>query len=153
MADVLRIEELPSCGLLIDDLPLLTTANIRPHVIAILLHRGAVKRHDIIASLTPHCSSDDLRVGGWDYLEDDDYCESTRLEKLVDEVLADYVCDGILRYNEDKDLWVLTNNDLPTVISWVAATKAKLPQHLTLELGRQQLNRIPDYISIEHGSD
>lgn len=151
MASLFSVEELPSCGLLIDDLPMLSTANIRPYVIAILLHRGAVRPSDVIASLIPHCSSDDIRVGGWDYFENDDYCDGTRLEKLIDEVLADYVCDGILRYNEEKELWVLTNNDLTTVISWVAATKAKFPQHLSLELGRQQLNRIPDYIQVEHG--
>ena len=72
-------------------------------------------------------------------------------EKLIDEVLAEYVCDGLLRYNEEKDLWVLTDDDLATVISWVAATKARFPQHLSLELGRQQLKRIPEYIQIEHG--
>jgi hypothetical protein len=144
------MEELPSCGLLIDELPALSVASIRPYVIAILLHRGAVKTTDIIASLIPHCSSDDIRVGGWDHFEDD-YCDLTRLEKLIDEVLAEYVCDGILRYNEKKDLWVLTNDDLTTVISWVAATKSRIPQHLSLELGRQQLNRIPSYIQVEHG--
>ena len=151
MSYAMKVDELPACGLLVDELPLLSAANIKPYIIAILLHRGAVRQSDIIASLIPHCSSDDIRVGGWDYFENDEYCDSTRLEKLIDEVLAEYVCDGLLRYNEEKDLWVLTDDDLATVISWVAATKARFPQHLSLELSRQQLKRIPEYIQIEHG--
>ena len=117
---------------------MLTSAHVRPFVVAILLHRGAVRRHEVIASLVPHCCSDDLKEGGWDPL-DNDYCEGTRLEKLVDEVLGEFVSEDMVRYNEDQDLWVLTVNSIPRVISWVTTLGAKMPQHLLMELSRQQI--------------
>lgn len=137
------LEEAPGAvGPLIDDTPLMTTANVRPYVVATLLHRGAVRHSEIIASLTPHCRVDDLKVGGWDPL-DEDWCEGTRLEKLVDEVLGEFVSEGLVRYNEAEDLWVLTPRDLPRIISWVAALGAKMPQHLLSEMSRQQIARLP----------
>lgn len=122
---------------------MLTTAHVRPFAVAIMLHRGAVRHHEIIASLVPHCQAADLKVGGWDPL-DNDYCEGTRLEKLVDEVLGEFVAEGIARYNEEQDLWVLTANDLPTVISWVTALGARMPQHLLAEMSKQQFYRLPE---------
>lgn len=86
---------------------------------------------------------DDLKVGAWDPLEGD-YCEGTRLEKLVDEVLGEFVAEGILRYNEDQELWVLTTTNLPTIISWVAALGARMPQHLLSEMSREQIARLPE---------
>lgn len=139
---------IPGCvGAFIEDLPLLTTAQVRPYVIATLLHRGAAKDGEIISSLIPHCSQDDLRVGGWDPF-DEEYCEGTRLEKLVAEVLGEFVLERIVRYNEDLDLWVLTTNDIPRVISWVASLGAKMPNHLLMEMSREQVSRLPDYIEI-----
>lgn len=138
------LEMIPgSIGAFIDDIPLLTTAQVRPYVVATLLHRGAVRHHEIIASLTPHCRIDDLKVGAWDPLEGD-YCEGTRLERLVDEVLGEFVSEGLVRYNQDQDLWVLTPNDLPRIISWVAALGAKMPAHLLSEMSRQQIAHLPD---------
>jgi hypothetical protein len=86
---------------------------------------------------------DDLKVGAWDPLEGD-YCEGTRLEKLVDEVLGEFVAEGILRYNEGQELWVLATTNLPTIISWVAALGARMPQHLLSEMSREQIARLPD---------
>lgn len=138
------LECLPSgVGAFVDDTPLVTTAHVRPYVIAILLHRGAVSRHEIIASVSPHCNLDDLREGGWDPLEGD-YCEGTRLEKIIDEILGEFVHDKILRYNEQQDLWVLTGTELPMIISWVAALGAKMPQHLLADLSRQQIAKLPE---------
>ena len=134
-----------SVGAFIDDQPLVTTAHVRPYVIAILLHRGAVCRHEIIASIAPHCNLDDLRVGGWDPL-DGEYCDGTRLEKIIDEVLGEFVHDHILRYNEEQDLWVLTPNDLPLVISWVSSLGARMPQHLLADMSRQEIARLPDQV-------
>jgi hypothetical protein len=122
---------------------MLTTAHVRPFVVAILLHRGAVKPHEVWASLTPHCCSDDLKVGGWDPL-DNDYCEGTRVEKLVDEVLGEFVSEGLVRYNEEQDLWVLTANHIPKVISWVTALGARMPQHLLCEMTKQQVASLPE---------
>jgi hypothetical protein len=142
--------ELPGgIGLFIDEMPLLTTAQVRPYVIATLLHRGAVRYGEVLSSLTPHCSMSDLKTGEWDPL-DGEWCESTRLEKLVDEVLGEFTCEGIVRYNEEQELWVLTSKHLSTIISWVAALGAKMPSHLLMEMSRDQLCRIPDYINIEN---
>lgn len=138
----------PGCvGALADDLPLLTTSQVRPYVIATLLHRGAVKDSEIIGGLVPHCSDSDLRVGGWDPF-DEEYCEGTRLEKLVDEVLGEFVSDGLVRYNEELSLWVLTTKDIPRIIAWVATLGAKMPQHLLMEMSREQISRLPNYVEI-----
>lgn len=135
-------------GALIDDLPVLTTAQVRPYAIAILLHRGAVRPSEIAASLTPHCRQSDLKTGEWDPL-DGEWCDSTRLEKLIDEVLGELVSEQIVRYNEEQDLWVLTANQVSTIISWVASLGAKMPQHVLLELSRDQIQRIPEYINLD----
>ena len=154
MGQPVRMDEIApgACGLLIDETPVLLASHVKPYVIAILLHRGAVRRNEVQASLVSHCAISDLKVGEWDPFEDD-YCETTRLEELIDEVLGDFVSEGILRYNESQDLWVLTGDNISTIISWAAATGAKLPQHLTMELSRQQLNRIPDYIEFDHADN
>lgn len=132
------LELLPgSVGAFIEDLPMLTTAHVKPFVIAILLLRGAVRSSEILASLTPHCRQDDLKIGGWDELENE-YCEGTRAEKLVDEVLGEFVSEGILRYNEAEDLWVLTTKNIPQIISWVATLGGRMPQHILLEVSQQQ---------------
>lgn len=144
--------EIPSSvGIFLEEMPLLTTAQVRPYVIATLLHRGAVRYSEVLASLTPHCNMSDLKTGGWDPL-DGEWCEQTRLEKLVDEVLGEFTSEGLVRYNEEQDLWVLTARHISTVISWVAALGAKMPSHLLMEMSRDQLCRIPDYINIEDES-
>lgn len=141
-------DRLAGCvGALIDDLPMLTTAHVRPYIVAILLHRGAVRPCEAIASISPHCRISDLRTGEWDPL-DEEWCETTRLEKLVNEVLGELVCEGIVRYNDDQDLWVLTSNQLSTLIAWVSSLGARLPQHVLLDIGRDQIHRIPDSIPV-----
>lgn len=143
-------ENPPGCvGALVDDVPVLTTSQVRPYVVATLLHRGGARDSEIIASLVPHCCSDDLRVGGWDPF-DEEYCEGTRLEKLVYEVLGEFVAEGLVRYNEKQDLWVLTTKDISKVVSWVAALGARMPHHLLMEMSREQINRLPDYIETEY---
>jgi len=136
----------PGCvGALADEVPLLTTAQVRPYVVATLLHRGAAKDSEITGSLIPHCTSSDLKVGGWDPF-DEEYCEGTRLEKLVYEVLGEFVSEGLVRYNDDLDLWVLTTRNISKVISWVAALGGKMPQHLLMEMSREEISRLPGYI-------
>lgn len=135
-------------GTFLDEIPLMTVATVKPYVIATLLHRGAARPEEVISCIAPHCSTLDLRVGGWDPIEED-WCdsESTRLEKLVDEVFGEMVSDGTLRYNESLDLWVLTANNLPLIISWVAALGARIPAHLLAELTKDQRSRLPDTAS------
>lgn len=142
--NIKSIHDLPagSVGALIDDVPLLTSAHVRPYVVASLLHRGAVKHCEIIASLVPHATHADLIVGGWDPF-DEDYCEGSRLEKLVDEVLAEFLIEGLVRYNEDKELWVLTSQNLSRIISWAAALGSKLPEHLLSDMSRAQRMSLP----------
>ena len=119
-------------GALIDDLPRVTHANVKPYIIAVLLHRGAVSFSEVVSSISPHCPLDDLRI-------EDDYEKST-LELIVEEVLGEMVAGRILRYNEDKDLWVIdpgsNNQNVPTVISCAATTGAQIPHHFTLEIGK-----------------
>lgn len=132
-----------SVGALIDDVPLLTTAQVRPYVVATLLHRGAVRHNEVIASLTPHCRIEDLKEGAWDPLEGD-YCDGTRLERLVDEVLGEFVSEGLVRYNHQQDFWVLIPAHLPRIISWVAALGARMPQHLLADMSHRQIARLPE---------
>lgn len=143
-------EPIPSgVGLFFDETPLITTAQVRPYVIATLLHRGGVKYEEILASLTPHCNISDLKTGEWDPIDGEWIEERTRLEKLVDEVLGEFVAEGLLRYNESQDLWVLTASNISTIISWVAALGARMPQHLLMEMSREQICKIPSYIKFE----
>lgn len=142
------VNDVPGCvGALVDELPFLTTSHVRPYIVATLLHRGAVRPFEVMASLTPHCRISDLREGEWDPL-DEEWCEGTRIEKLINEVLGEMVSEGLIRYNEESDLWILTAEKLSTIISWVASLGAKMPQHILLELSRDQIHRIPDYIKI-----
>jgi len=132
-----RIEEAEvapgTLGLLYDHTPELTTADIRPFVWAILLYRGAVKRHEVVGSVTPLCGHSELYSGFSDDLDPED--DRTRLEWLVDEVLGDWTACGLLRYSTKADLWCLnsSNKHLPEVIKAVAGVNGSLPQHYILE--------------------
>ena len=48
-------------GAFIDEMPMLSSAHVRPYVVASLLHRGAVKHYEILAAITPHCRMDDIK--------------------------------------------------------------------------------------------
>lgn len=130
-------EEAAECpgttGLLHDETPALNHATIRPFVWAVLLARGAVRSTEVLACVTPICSIEDLKSGFSDEVEDD----RTRAEWLIDEILGDWTASGLVRYNEQKDLWVLTKGvnrrNLPTIIKAVAGVDGQLPFHLNLE--------------------
>jgi hypothetical protein len=123
-------------GLLFDETPRLTTADVRPFVWAILLYRGAVRAHEVVGALTPICAHAELYSGWSEDLDDD----RTRLEFLVDEVLGDMTANGLLRYSTKADLWVLEAGEnkrhLPTIIKAVAGIDGSLPKHLIMELER-----------------
>jgi hypothetical protein len=131
-------------GPFIDDRPLLTHATVKPYIVAILLHRGAVSFGEVLAALTPHCADVDLKVGLWDDKENYQ-SDRSRLEHLVGEVLGEMVGTGILRYNEEQDIWVLSvgenRKNLPKIINWVAATGAQLPHHVLLEMSQDEIIR------------
>lgn len=123
-------------GLIFDETPKLTHSDVKPFVWAILLYRGAVKSHEVVAALTPICAHSELYAGWSDDLDDD----RTRLEWIVDEVLGDMTAKGILRYSTLADLWVLTAGEnqrhLPTIIKAVAGIDGSLPKHLIADLER-----------------
>ena len=110
-----RIEEAEvapgTLGLLYDETPELTTADIRPFIWAILLYRGAVKKHEAVGAVTPLCGHSELYSGFSDDLDPED--DRTRLEWLVDEVLGDWTACGLLRYSTKGDLWVLNTPTAP----------------------------------------
>lgn len=135
-------EEVPGCvGPFIDEVPLVTHAMIRPYVIAILLHRKAVRIGEIMAAVTPHCSSIDLKIGAWGEYEDT-YPNKTRLEIIAEEVLGRMVASGLIVYSKSQDFWVLTRGDrdqnLTTVISWVSSLDAQLPVEFSRNATKQK---------------
>ena len=123
-------------GLLMDETPRLTTADVKPFVWAILLYRGAVRAHEVVGALTPICAHAELYSGWSEDLDDD----RTRLEFLVDEVLGDMTANGLLRYSTKADLWVLEAGEnkrhLPTIIKAVAGIDGSLPKHLIMSMER-----------------
>lgn len=128
-----------SLGPLLDDLPLLSTAVIRPYVIAIVLHRGAVRPSEVYAALTPHSPIADLQVGAWSDLEYD-WLDCSRLEWLVGQVLGEFVSAGRLRYNEQADIWVAPKGSLRYWISKATELDASVPRHLTTEVSQLSLS-------------
>lgn len=124
-------------GPLVDENPLLTHAHIRPYIIAILLHRGGVRFDEILSALTPHAAQIDLKVGAYGELDDCDP-DKSRLELLTEEVLAEMLIERLIRYNDEKDLWVLSNgkkqNNLTTIIAWASVTGGQIPHHLLIDV-------------------
>lgn len=123
-------------GPFIDENPLLTHAHIRPYIIAILLHRGAVSFAEVLTAITPHCAQIDIKPGAYGELDDCDP-DKSRLELLTEEVLGEMVSEQILRYNEEKDLWVLSMGqnkvNLTKVIGWVSTVGGQIPHHLLID--------------------
>jgi len=120
-------------GALIEDIPKLTTAHIRPFVWATLMYRTGVASWEVVSAVSAVCSLDDTRI--------DDYDDQDRtwLEICVDEVLAEMTFEGLLRYNAEKDLWVLayTLSNVPTVIKAVSGVNGSMPKHFLLEMAQE----------------
>lgn len=107
-----------------EDLPELTHAIIRPYVIAILLHRGSIKLHEIIAAITPHVRTNDLKTC-W---EDNCGLDETKLELFAKEVLKEFEIKKLLCYDLNQDIWMLETDNLTTIISWVTTLNSQLPK-------------------------
>lgn len=123
-------------GPYIDETPLINHAHIRPYIIAILLHRGGVSFSEVLQALTPHCAHVDLKVGAYGDFEDCDP-DKSKVEILVEEVLGEMVAQQILRYNEKRDLWVLSlgqnKRHLTTIIGWASTLGGQIPHHLLID--------------------
>ena len=117
-------------GPLADTVPLLQEPMVRPYLVAIVLHRGAVRLGELIAALTPHLPISDQQVGGWDW-RDKDYHDSdnTRAERLCLDVLAEFVSRGWLRYNESQDFWEALPNSY--WLTMAASLDGQLPRVLS----------------------
>lgn len=120
-------------GSLVEDQPRLTTAHIRPFVWAILMFRTGVSCWEVVNAVSAVCSTEDLKI--------DDYDEDarTQLEICVEEVLAEMTLEGLLRYNEEKDVWVLSysHKNVPTVIKAVAGVNGSMPSHFLLDMAQE----------------
>lgn len=131
------VEAPGTLGLFFDETPLLTQAHVRSFVWPILLFRGAVRPEEVVASITSVCSVEDLKTGAWDPLEED-YSDRSRAEILVDEVLGEMVSEGICRYNEERDIWVLNvgknSEHLAKIVGVVCSLDGALPHHLLADL-------------------
>lgn len=130
-------EDCPSSvGMLFDETPRLTTAVVRPYVWANLLHRGATKPEEIVAALMPVCSKDDIKIANWDGVEEGE--DRTWVEVCVQDVLGEMLLEGLCRYNEELDLWVLSvgenKKNVPKVISACTTLNAQMPKHFLSEL-------------------
>ena len=139
----MNIEEAEICpgtvGLLIDETPALTTAIVRPFVWSALLYRGAVRPHEVVHMLSVMCSPEDLKEANWDGAEFDE--ERSWAEYCVEVVLAEFLAEGLCRYNGDKDIWVLdvgeNRKNVPVVIGAVATLNAEMPKHFLLSMEQQ----------------
>lgn len=131
-------------GLLWDETPPLTQAHVRPFIWSILLYRGAVRPYEVVGALTTVCSVEDLKEGAWDPLEGD-YSNQSRAEQLVLEVLGELVYEGLCRYNEEKDIWVLSlgenRENLPKIIALVCDLNGAMPDHILSDLSLSEKAR------------
>lgn len=121
-------------AIMFDDQPRLNQAHVRPFVWAILLYRGAVHSWEVVNALSAVCSAEDMKIAEENDLDDD----RTWAEVVTNEVLAEMVFEGLLDYNEEKDIWVLrySNAAVPTVIKAVAGVNASMPKHFIMEMGQ-----------------
>ena len=141
--DLKTAQEIPGyLGPLLDDTPSLNQSHVRAFVWPILLFRGAVRPSEIIASLASVCLVDDLKVGFYS----DEYDDKTRAEILVDEVLGEMTLEGLLRYNEKEDIWVLALGEnkvnLAKLIGVACSLNGSLPNHILLELSQREIFRV-----------
>lgn len=132
-------EMCPSClGHMFEEIPRLNTAMVRPFVWANLLYRGATRPDEVVAALAHVCSWEDMKVANWEDADPDE--QRTWAEACVEEVLGEMLSEGLCRYNEELDIWVLTaginRKNVPTVIGAVTSLNGQMPKHLLVEMSR-----------------
>lgn len=125
-----------STGAIIDETPKLTTASVRPFVWAVLLYRGAVHSWEVVNAISAVCNQEDLKVGNFEDSDLDE--EKSWCEICTETVLAEMLIEGLLRYNESEDLWVLrvgeNKENVPAVIAAVSTLNAEMPKHFLLDM-------------------
>ena len=119
-------------GLLFDEYPVVTISRVRPFVASLLLLRGAVRCCEVAACLSSHVQREDILVGGCPETFFD-HENITRLESIVNQTLAEYVADGLIRFRDDG-LYVVTPKGLQKLVAWTCALNAQLPDHLLNEI-------------------
>lgn len=116
----------------IDDPRLPITVNqVRPYIVAILLHHGMLKLEDAIASISPQCNVSDLRIGAYEFGSD-----LTHLESMISEALTSMQECGIVSYDAEQKTWQLryqeSSKSLSVILNWVSSMGAQLPASLKL---------------------
>lgn len=125
-----------SVGLLYDDIPLSTFADVKPFIWATLLFRGGVRPDEVIYSMLHLCNSSE-RYTDWEDCPQD-YCNVPRIQWLVEQTIGQMTAAGILLYDQEKDLWELNlgenDKNLPTIIKAVAGVDGSLPSIIRRKL-------------------
>jgi len=116
-----------------DSIRPITEANIRPYLVALLLHKHSVSLQDLVAIVQPNCPSSDFKIGFYDCLQED----MSRLEILCLNVIDEFVRDDLLRYNKSSNDWSLSagegNSNLAKIVGWVSLTGGQVCQR-TIQL-------------------
>lgn len=116
----------------IDDPRLPITVNqVRPYVIAVLLHHGSLRLEDAIASISPHCNTSDLRIAVYEPGSD-----LTHLEIMILDALQSMEECGIVVYESERQTWHLqaqeSSKTLHLILNWVSSMGGQLPPSLKL---------------------
>lgn len=107
----------------------ITVEQVRPYLVAILLHHGAFSLEDAVSSISPHCPQSDLKIS----LEQDGV-ELTNLEKNIIDAIGSMVECGLLAFDPTEQKWSLVigerSKNLSLILNWVSSMGACLPLSL-----------------------
>ena len=115
-----------SVGEFREDIPLTTVAIVRPYIVAILLHRGRMRLHEVVTAMVPLCPMDDLKAG-WDSFEMKEI-SGTRLEHVVGQAIEGLQDNGIIMYDSRREAYFMNPEKLTTIISWLTTLDARMPR-------------------------
>jgi hypothetical protein len=107
----------------------MTLAALRGYAIALIMHKGHLKEHELVSTVVGQCCLDDLKVGGIDLFDGQEY-DGTRLEKLIDQLTAELESNGLLVYSEPLVAWVPNSAKLGAFVKWSAALNCDLPDSI-----------------------
>ena len=120
-----------SVGTITDPRLPITVNQARPYIVAILLHHGALKLEDALATISPHCNVSDLRISAYVEGVDEPDPDFTHLERVTLNALRSMEECGIVTYEADEKTWHLKAEDssktLALILNWVSSMGAQLP--------------------------